>query len=407
MAPLLATADPQDEPERRQTVHSPQPFTLVMQEPIGRALRIAAQVLIPVAVAACGGGDGAVSPPVCTVSAVTISPTPATVAAGSSTTVTANVTSAHCGSLSTTWQSGATSIATVDNAGVVHGILPGTATISATVSGQSGSTVVTVGPGPILSLSSVAPAANALNVGIDGSIKMTFSEPINAATATASNIRLATGAATITGTIVVAGNVVTLNPAAPLTEFNSVYTVTITPSVLSTAGDYLAANQTSTFTTAFLDPTYYYRITNELQGPAKALDTYSSIPHGCFMGDLGQFTGQFWFAGPIAGQDGYYTLRNLFQLDAEQLDAAGSATPNVCGLVAPPTTGPVPSAQAWKIAPFGAAYPKGYRLQDLVSGANQSLDAPAVNVGNTSLPMMQPTSASTSQVWYFTRITHR
>jgi hypothetical protein len=290
---------------------------------------------------------------------------------------------------------------------MVHGVAPGTAAITATVSGQSGSTVLTVGPGPILTVSSVTPAANALNVGIGGPIKVTFSEPISATTATASNIRLAAAGATITGTIAVAGNVVTLTPGSPLTEFNTVYTVTVSPSVLSTAGDYVAANQASTFTTVFLDPTYYYRITNELQGPAKALDTYGSTPHGCFIGDLGEYSGQDWYAVPIVGQDGYYTLRNLFQLDAEQLDAAGSGTPNACGLVAPPTSGPVPTAQAWKIVPFGAAYPKGYRLQDLLSGANQSLDAPVANVGNTSVPMMQPTSTSTSQVWYFTRRFHR
>jgi hypothetical protein len=375
-----------------------------MQEPIGRALRSTLQASIIVAVAGCGGSDTAVSPPVCTISAVTISPTPATVAAGSSTTLTANVTSAHCGSLSTTWQSGATSIATVDNAGVVHGIVPGTATITATVSGQSGSTVVTVGPGAILTVSSVTPAANALNIGIDGLIKVTFSEPINATTATASNIRLAAGGATIAGAIAVAGNVVTLTPAAPLTEFNTIYTVTISPSVLSTAGNYLVANQASTFTTAFLDPTYYYRITNELQGPTHALDTFSNT-HGCFVAGLGNFSGQYWYAVPLTGQDGYYALRNLFQLDAQQLD--GSATQTSCGLVAPPTSGPVPTGQAWKIVPFGPTYPTGYRLQDVTFGANQSLDAPAANAGSTSFPLMQATSTSTSQVWYFTRIAHR
>jgi hypothetical protein len=379
-----------------------------MQEQIGRALRSALPTLIIIAIAACGGSDSAVNPPTCTISAVAISPTPATVAAGSSMTLRANVTSAHCGSLAATWQSSATSIATVDDSGVVHGIALGTATITASVNGQSGSTVLTVGPGPILTVSSATPAANALNVGIGGSIKINFSEPINAATATASNIRLATGGATVAGTIAVAGNVVTLTPASPLTEFNTVYTVTISPSVSSTAGNYLAASQASTFTTTLLDPTYYYYITNELQGPAKALDTYGSTPHGCFIQDRGEYSGQDWYVVPLTGQDGYYTLRNLFQLDAQQLDAAGSATtPNGCGLVAPPTSGPVPSAQAWKIVPFGAAYPTGYRLQDLFSGANQSLDAPAANAGSTSVPMMQPTSTSTSQVWYFTRRFHR
>ena len=275
LVPALQPRSVPREIEADHTVHSPRPLaTLVMPEPIGRALRSALQTLLIVAIAACGGSDSAVNPPLCTISAVAISPTPATVAAGSSTTLRANVTSAHCGSLPTTWQSSATSIATVDTAGVVHGIALGTATITASVNGQSGSTVLTVGPGPILTVSSATPAANALNVGIGGSIKITFSEPINAATATASNIRLATGGATVAGTIAVAGNVVTLTPASPLTEFNTVYTVTISPSVSSTAGNYLAASQASTFTTTLLDPTYYYDITNELQGPAKALDTF-------------------------------------------------------------------------------------------------------------------------------------
>jgi hypothetical protein len=376
-----------------------------MPEQIAHALRSALQTLIIVAIVGCGGGDGAVSPPACTISAVTISPTPATVAAGSSTTLTANVTSANCGSLSTTWQSSATSVATVDNAGVVHGIVPGTTTITATVSGQSGSTVVTVGPGPILTVSSVTPAANALGVGIEGSIKVTFSEPINASTATAANVRLTAGAASVAGAITVAGNVVTLTPSAPLTEFNTVYTVTVSPSLSSTAGDYLAANQVSTFTTAFLDPIYYYHITNELQGPAKALDTFNGSPFGCFIAGLGNFFGQFWYADPLAGQDGYYALRNSLQLDARQLD--GSATQSGCGLVPTPTSGPVPTGQAWKIVPYGAAFPTGYRLQDLTFGASQSLDAPAANAGSTSIPSMQPTVAASSQVWYFTRSGHR
>ena len=320
------------------------------------------------------------------------------------------MTSAHCGSLSATWQSSATSIATVDDAGVVHGIAPGTATITASVNGQSGSAVVTVGPGPVLTVSSAAPAANALSVGIESSVKITFSEPINAATATPSNIRLAAGGATVTGTIAVAGNVVTLTPTSPLTEFNTVYTVTISPSVSSIAGNYLAANQVSTFTTVLLDPTYYYRITNELQGPAKALDT-AGLTFACFVPDIGNFSGQFWYATPVAvppnapGQEAYFIFKNAFQLETKALD--GSALPNRCGLVATPSSGVVGTGQAWMIVPFGAAFPKGYRLQNLMFGNNQSLDAPAATSGSSSAPLMQPTSTSTSQVWYFTRLRPR
>ena len=272
LAPALQPRSVPREIEADHTAHSPRPLaTLVMQEQIGRALRSALQTLLIVAVAACGGSDSAVNPPPCTISAVAISPTPATVAAGSSTTLRANVTSAHCGSLPTTWQSSATSIATVDTAGVVHGVALGTATITASVNGQSGSTVLTVGPGPILTVSSATPAANALNVGIGGSIKITFSEPINAATATAAKLaRMGRRGGRRNDAVV--GNVVTLTAASPLTD--SIPSMgTVSPSVSSTAGNYLAASQASTFTTTLLDPAYYYDITNELQGPTKALDT--------------------------------------------------------------------------------------------------------------------------------------
>ncbi len=51
-----------------------------------------------------------------------------------------------------TWSSSNTTVATVSATGVVNGIIPGTATITATSEGKSGSTVVTVVPVPVASV---------------------------------------------------------------------------------------------------------------------------------------------------------------------------------------------------------------------------------------------------------------
>src|SRR5205814_151323 len=59
-----------------------------------------------------------------------------------------------------TWSSSNTSVATVSNSGLVSGVTPGTATITATSEGKSGTSTVTVTPVPVASVDVTPPSAS-------------------------------------------------------------------------------------------------------------------------------------------------------------------------------------------------------------------------------------------------------
>jgi hypothetical protein len=219
---------------------------------------------------------------------------------------------------------------------------------------------------------------------------------VNPATVLVSRV----GGGAVAGTFAVTGNTVTFTPAALLTEFGTGYTVTITTGVLSSVGNFLASQFTSSFATAFWDPNYHYRISNESQGVNTSLDTFSGT-FGCFMGNNGTFTGQFWYFVPVAGQAGYYFMKNLFQGDTKALE--GSDSPNRCfmaNLAAQHSAG-----QAWRITAFGAPYANAYRLQNQNLGTAKSLGVTLVN--NEPYPSMLATGTASSQAWYFSRLTRR
>lgn len=96
------------------------------------------------------------------------------------------------------------------------------------------------------------PSAGATNVAINTTVTITFSEPMDAATITAANIKLATTspvtAVAATVTYNTATNTATLTPTSPLAN-NTNYTITVTTGVTDVAGNHLAAQFVSTFTT--------------------------------------------------------------------------------------------------------------------------------------------------------------
>lgn len=86
------------------------------------------------------------------VASVTVSPPSLTVSPGQAATLTATVADASGGTLTgraVAWTSSNTSVATVSAAGVVTAIAPGSATITATSEGMSGTAVVTVAVTPV------------------------------------------------------------------------------------------------------------------------------------------------------------------------------------------------------------------------------------------------------------------
>ncbi len=166
---------------------------------------------------ACGGGESA-APVVPTVSAVTVSPSTASLVVGASTTLAATITLSD-GRTDTqrapVWTSTANSVATVAGDGRVVAVGPGTASIVATSEGKSGTAVMTV-----LSVASVTvtptvasilegdsltvAAAVVLSDGSAGSPIASWGSSAPAVASVSSVgrvVAIAAGSATITGTV--------------------------------------------------------------------------------------------------------------------------------------------------------------------------------------------------------------
>ena len=101
------------------------------------------------------------------VASVTVSPSPATVQQGSTVQLTATPKDANGNPLSgrvVTWSSNNTAVARVNGSGLVTGVAAGTATITATSEGQSGTSDVTVTLAPVVSVA-VTPSPASVQVG--------------------------------------------------------------------------------------------------------------------------------------------------------------------------------------------------------------------------------------------------
>jgi hypothetical protein len=99
------------------------------------------------------------------------------------------------------------------------------------------------------SVSSVVPANNATAVITSSKYSVTFNEPMNPATITSATIMLKQGTVAVAGTVTYAGTTATFVPSAALVA-NTLYTGTVTTGVKDVAGNSLAANFSSGFTTA-------------------------------------------------------------------------------------------------------------------------------------------------------------
>src|SRR6266516_1475390 len=154
------------------------------------------------------------------VASVSVSPTAATILVGGTQQLTATPLDADGNPLSgrtVTWVSSNTAVATVSASGLVTGVAPGSATITATSEGKSGTATITVNPPPVATVT-VSPASASIRVGSTVQLTATLkdangnvltgrtvtwtSSNTKAATVNASGLvtALATGSATITAT---------------------------------------------------------------------------------------------------------------------------------------------------------------------------------------------------------------
>ena len=95
-----------------------------------------------------GKGDTSISPPARSITAINVSASAATLTVGETATMTATATYSDgtSGTVSATWQSSNTSVATIDNAGTVRALAAGNTTMTATASGHSGTMGLVVLP---------------------------------------------------------------------------------------------------------------------------------------------------------------------------------------------------------------------------------------------------------------------
>jgi len=162
-------------------------------------------------------GSATVSVTIVPVASVSVSPATASVQTGQTVQLTATPKDASGGALSgrtVTWASSNVGVATVSGSGLVSGVAAGSATITATSEGQSGSAVVSVTIVPVASVV-VSPATAGVQAGQNVQLTVTTKDASgsvlsgrtvtwassNAAVATVSGAGLATGVAAGSATI--------------------------------------------------------------------------------------------------------------------------------------------------------------------------------------------------------------
>lgn len=192
-------------------------------------------VFVTLATIACGSDKGSTSPPaVCAVSAVAISPSAVTVPVSQSSTLTANVTQQHCGTLTPSWTSSNQNVATVSASGVVTAVAEGTSTITAAVNNVQGTAVVTVPP--CITAIAVTPTALTIAVPLTSHISATLT-PSTCAAATITWSSSATAIATVSN-----GNVTAVSPGtatitASIGALQATTTVTVQAPALGSVWD--------------------------------------------------------------------------------------------------------------------------------------------------------------------------
>ena len=114
----------------------------------------------------------------------------------------------------------------------------------------------------------VVPGSGANGIATNTTVEVTFSEPMNPATITSTNIELrnSTTSALVPATVTYANNVATLRPTGPLSNATG-YTLTVKTGVTDISGNPLAVQFVSSFTTAPLPDNVAPTIVTRTPGP--------------------------------------------------------------------------------------------------------------------------------------------
>lgn len=280
----------------------------------------------------------------------------------------------------------------VSTSGMLTALQPGAAVVRATIGKRAQDLSLSVLP---VVTATVVPLSGTIDVPIDAGIGISFSQPIEPSSVTASSVTVTRNGVPITAARVVQGSVLTIAPIVPLVEFNSTYVVSVSTAVRSIVGTRLAAPLTSTFTTILWDPNYTYRLTANALGNGTSLGLLSDF-RTCSMEPTSSIPSQSWYFLPIVGSGGYFTMRNVAA--GPSLALEGSDAPFACFMF---TDGVVFTGMIWRAVPASPFAPTSFYLQSLNYGAAKALGAVS------GVPQMLPTTNNTSQFWTFTRLGRR
>ncbi|MCA9950997.1 MAG: hypothetical protein KDE48_15200 [Anaerolineales bacterium] len=140
-----------------------------------------------------------------------------------------------------------------------------------------------------------------------------------------------------------------------------------------------------------IDTNQWYRLTNMFLGTGFALETYSGATNDLFMGDSGNYSGQYWKFTPAG--DGYYFLTSMAYGDGRFLDTYGDTHEPFMAY-----DGGY-SGQYWQLIPAGDGY---FRLSNMFLGNGRSLDT----YSDTYDPFMGNTGNYSGQFWQLTPLGH-
>lgn len=152
--------------------------------------------------------------------------------------------------------------------------------------------------------------------------------------------------------------------------------------------------------TFHIDPSAYYRLTNNYLGTHKALDVVNDGTNSgkLQMAKTGNFSGQFWHFAKLSGEgsNAKYSLRTQFLGEGRSLDVVNDAGVNSRSLRLADTGNF--SGQSWTVTPWGVG-DGSLRLWNDFTGPGQHLDTYA----DTHEPFLDGGDHS-GQHWHFEKI---
>jgi len=139
------------------------------------------------------------------------------------------------------------------------------------------------------------------------------------------------------------------------------------------------------------DPNMWYRLTNSFLGDGRSLDTYSGTDNRPFMGQTGNYSGQYWRFTAVG--NGYYRMTNSFLKEDRSFDTYSNGENQ-------PFMGKSGgySGQFWKITRLDNGY---FRFTNSFLGDGRSLDTYS---GEVNDPFMGQTGNYSGQFWKLTPI---